>query len=418
MTVVVKQIASLIIKQWRGELSYEEEAELEQWARQSAENRALLNQLTHDETLQKELIDYYEAEAAREAIWKKIDDATQDVVPVVAMQPQPRRRYLYYYLAAAATVAVVLTGVIYFGANNNRKATNTPVAQSTVKDVLPGGNKAVLTLSDGRKIVLDNASTGMLTKEGNTSVNKTKDGELKYSVTPLATNHSPLAYNTLSTPNGGQFQLVLPDGSRVWLNAASSITYPTAFTGNERIVHITGEAFFEVEKDKMKPFKVYFSSPTGGGREGAVEVLGTHFNINAYDDESVIKTTLLEGKVKVVPPSDNYRNPKGVSAILKPGQQASISGKSGEIPEIVAADVEAIIAWKNGDFLFRRADIETIMRQIARWYDVEISYPEGKPKYIITGKIKRNVPLSQVLHMLEFMDVKCELKGKTLKVLN
>ena len=425
MILVVKQVASLIIKQWRGEITIEEQSQLEQWASLSPANRELLVQLTNDSTLRKELIDYYEAEAAKEDIWQKISAATSDdeitAVPLF-VHPRPKYRY-YYFIAAAVSVAVLMT-IAWFGfwMGNKHKQSKTPVATTTVNDVMPGGNKAVLTLSDGRKIILDNAANGTLVQDGNVVVNKTKDGELKYSASSLATNHLPLAYNTLSTPVGGQFQLVLPDGSRVWLDAASTITYPTSFTANERLVSITGEAYFEVEKDAKRPFRVSVL-PTEGSRGAVVEVLGTHFNVNAYESHETIQTTLVEGKVKVVNGEWSMVNGQSKklsntqSAILKPGQLAELSN-SGEVKVKDDADVAAIIAWKNGDFLFHKVDIETLTKQIARWYGVEVSFPQGKPKYTISGKIKRDVPLSQVLRMMEDLEVKCVLKGKTLEVLN
>jgi ferric-dicitrate binding protein FerR (iron transport regulator) len=235
-----------------------------------------------------------------------------------------------------------------------------------------------------------------------------QEGQLEYK---QGNAEAAVAYNTLSTPAGGQFQIKLPDGSRVWLNAASSITYPTAFTGNDRRVSITGEGYFEVTKDARKPFKVTILSAAGEQqRSTEIEVLGTHFNINAYDDEAVVKTSLLEGKVKVV-------NNKAETAILKPGQQAQVSSQ-GAMQVKEDADMEEVVAWKNGEFLFQRADIGTLMRQVARWYDIEVNYPNGKPKDKFTGKIGRNVNLSQLLEILKYSEVRFELKGRTLVVNN
>ena len=406
MTLVVKRIASLIIKQWRGELNVEETIELEQWVAQSESNRELLQHLTHDETLRKELITYYEAEASKEAIWNKIDEATNETTQVIPM-PVPYQRK-YRYMAAAVTVAAVLTTVAYFWFQGKPRPATTPIAKTTTPiDVLPGGNKAILKLSDGRTIVLDNAHNGVLATQGAVQIEK-QEGQLEYI---KGNAEAAVAYNTLSTPAGGQFQIKLPDGSRVWLNAASSITYPTAFTGNDRRVSITGEGYFEVAKDARKPFKVTILSAAGEQqRSTEIEVLGTHFNINAYDDEAAVKTSLLEGKVKVV-------NNKAETAILKPGQQAQVSSE-GAMQVKDNADMEEVVAWKNGEFLFQRADIGTLMRQVARWYDIEVSYPNGKPKDKFTGKIGRNVNLSQLLEILKYSEVRFELKGRTLVVNN
>jgi ferric-dicitrate binding protein FerR (iron transport regulator) len=407
MTLVVKRIASLIIKQWRGELSVEESIELEQWASRSVANRNLLQQLTTDETLRQELITYYEGEEDREIVWKKIENATIETTPVLTLPVQQKGRYRY--LAAAVTVAAVLTTVGYFWFQGKSKpATTDPVAQTTSNDVLPGGNKAVLKLSNGKTIVLDNAQNGILAQQGAVQIEK-QEGALSYSFTASATT---VAYNTLATPAGGQFQIKLPDGSRVWLNAASSITYPTAFIGDERRVTITGEGYFEVAKDASKPFKVTIASRSGTQKPAEVEVLGTHFNINAYDDEAAVKTTLLEGKVKFVNSQENNR-----SVILKPGQQAQVN-ETGQLQVKSNADMEEVVAWKNGEFLFQSADIGTLMRQVARWYDIEVHYPNGKPKDKFSGKIGRNVNLSQLLEILKYSEVRFELKGRTLTVQN
>ncbi len=406
MTLVVKRIASLIIKQWRGELNVEETIELEQWAAQSESNRELLQHLTHDETLRQELITYYEAEASKEAIWNKIDEATNEATQVIPM-PIPHRRK-YRYMAAAVTVATILTTVAYFWFQGKPRPATTPIAKTTTPtDVLPGGNKAILKLSDGSTIVLNDAHNGVLATQGTVQIEK-QEGQLEYK---KGNAEAAVAYNTLSTPAGGQFQIKLPDGTRVWLNASSSITYPTAFAGNDRRVSITGEGYFEVAKDVRKPFKVTIQSATGEQqRSTEVEVLGTHFNINAYDDEAAVKTSLLEGKVKVV-------NNKAETAILKPGQQAQVSSE-GAMQVKDNADMEEVVAWKNGEFLFQKADIGTLMRQVARWYDIEVNYPNGKPKDKFTGKIGRNVNLSQLLEILRYSEVRFELKGRTLVVNN
>jgi transmembrane sensor len=418
MNSVEKRIASLIIKQYRGELSVEESIELEQWANQRVANRDLLQQLTNDETLRSELIAYNEAEESKDAIWKKIDDATSETTKIIPMPVHYNRRYRF--MAAAVTVVAVLTTVAYFLFQNKQvSTTTTPVAQTNTNDVLPGGNKATLKLSDGKTIVLNDVQNGVLAKQGSANIIKQNDGELIYKRDDgigggqLTIDHSPLTYNILSTPAGGQFRLKLPDGTHVWLNAESSITYPTAFTGNERCVTITGEGYFEVAKDANKPFKVIIPSQPGEQGGAEVEVLGTHFNINAYDDEALVKTSLLEGKVKIV---SNYYNGKQ-TAILKPGQQAQVEVE-GKLKVKEDANMEEVIAWKNGDFLFQSADIGTLMRQVARWYDIKVSYPNGMPKDKFSGKIGRNVNLNQLLEILRYSEVKFDLKGRTLVVHN
>jgi transmembrane sensor len=362
--------------------------------------------------------------ALRERLSLRLQSILETEEEIKIEKPTHYLRRNRWWLSAAAILLLIGTGA-WLWLNRSTIPPKAEVVEEKAKDqlrndVLPGGNKAMLTLDNGATIILDSAHTGALAQQGNTQVVKLNDGQLLYNHTakngenPLTTDparmtgsdgHSPLTYNTLTTPRGGQYQLVLPDGSTVWLNAASSIRFPAAFTGNERNVEITGEAYFEVKKDPYKPFNVYFSSPNGGGREGAIQVLGTHFNINAYDDEETIKTTLLEGSVKITKDA--------ASAILRPGEQASISQssqKSHTIP-VQTVDLEEVMAWKNGAFQFGGATIETVMRQISRWYDVDVEY-KGNISLHFAGTISRNVNISQVLEMLEKAGgIKATIKG-------
>jgi transmembrane sensor len=287
---------------------------------------------------------------------------------------------------------------------------STPVAH----DIMPGKQGAVLTLADGRQVVIDSAGNANIAQQGNVVVSQ-QNGQLVYRKEKGGNNKveegsAPLAYNMLSTPKGRQFELMLPDGSKVWLNAASSIRYPVSFTSDERRVEITGEAYFEVEKNPAKPFRVaIFTSP--GNQMAEVEVLGTHFNINAYSDEQAINTTLLEGKVKVTalatqPQATNNK----LQTILKPGQQASISDKSSKIL-VQTVDADAFIAWKNGFFNFQDASLQQVMRQLARWYDVDVKYESGIPNIEFGGKMGRDLTLSNVLHFLEKSGLHCSLEN-------
>jgi transmembrane sensor len=330
----------------------------------------------------------------------------------------------------AAAVFIVLAGGAYFFLVNKPKKETSVVKTNTPKqnDVAPGGNKAVLTLANGTTINLNNAANGTLASEGNSVVNKTKDGELVYeSAIPDKSGQAGnrqsaiIAYNILSTPKGGQYQLVLPDGSKVWLNAASSITYPTAFTGNQRKVQITGEVYFEVVHNSKMPFIVEKGNM-------AVEVLGTHFNINAYDDEGVLRTTLLEGKVKVSNQSAIGNRQSAIvnrqSAILKPGEQAVISlptsreGRGEALTIDHSPDLEDVMAWKNGLFHFENADIKTVMRQLSRWYDVDIDYKSAATKNdSLFVEMSRNANLSDVLKALEVStSVRFSIEGKKIIV--
>ena len=268
-------------------------------------------------------------------------------------------------------------------------------------DVSPGGNKAILTLANGSKIDLNDVKNGVLASQGKTVLKKDKDGQLIYEAPDGKAKDSSSIYNTITIPKGGQFQIVLSDGSKVWLNSASSITFPTAFSKTERKVTVTGEVYFEVAKNKHLPFRVVAGKQT-------VEVLGTHFNINAYSDEDAIKTTLIEGSVKVSADSQN--------AILKPEQQSSIlNNKQGRI-SINTVDTDDVLAWKNGNFQFEKAEIQLIMREASRWYDVDIKYESELPPRRFTGSISRNVNLSELLKMLKYTGINFKIEGKTIIV--
>ncbi|MEO9021462.1 MAG: FecR domain-containing protein [Ginsengibacter sp.] len=320
--------------------------------------------------------------------------------PVFSMESYRQKSKWKIRYAAAAIIICMLSIGAYFllkpeFQSQISKAENIRMDKN---DVTPGGNKAVLTLADGSTIILDSAQNGTITTQGNIKILKL-NGMLTYN--NLSKKASPLLYNTISTPRGGQYQLILADGSKVWLNAASSLRFPASFEGKERKVELLGEAYFEVAKNASMPFKVKTN-----GME--VEVLGTHFNINSYDDESSIRTTLLEGRVKI--------NKNNTSSFLKPGQQAQVN-KAGEIRIVNDADMEEAVAWKEGKFQFDRADIHAVMRQVARWYDVDVEY-KGPVVSHFGGTISRNVNLSQVLNMLHLTgEVKFEVKDKKVMVM-
>lgn len=304
-------------------------------------------------------------------------------------------------VAAAAIILVAIGAGTYYYIQLNAKRSFIANNIKPIKhDVDPGNNKAILTLENGAKLVLDSAKIGTLAKKGKISIRKTKDGQLIYVVdrgNDAATNE-PINYNTITTPRGGQYQLILPDGTKVWLNAASSLKFPTAFAGNQRSVELTGEAYFEVTKNTAKPFMVKVNNMQ-------VKVLGTHFNIMAYSDEAAMKTTLLEGAIQLN--NGSKRN------LLKPGQQGIVKGDD---VQVIDADTDQAIAWKNGFFEFRRASIQDIMKQLSRWYDTEVTY-EGKiPDDEFVGKIERDVKLSQVLHILELNHVHFKIENKKITV--
>ncbi len=304
------------------------------------------------------------------------------------------------YAAAIVTIFLLSLAVYFLFRPANEKLTaGTEDNNEAKKVIVPGGNKAVLTLADGSIIILDSARNGALTTQAGTEILKL-NGKLSYK--NINAQNSEVVYNTISTPKGGQYQFILEDGSEVWLNAASSLRFPANFTGKERNVELRGEAYFEVAKRASMPFKIKLN-----GME--VEVLGTHLNINSYDDESIIRTTLLEGSVRI------NRNHE-VLAELIPGQQVQMD-KGGEMKILSDVNFSEAVAWKNENFQFNRDDIHSVMRQIARWYDVDVEY-EGTVTTHFVGAISRSANISQVLKMLSMTGgVKFEIKDNKIKVI-
>jgi len=317
---------------------------------------------------------------------------------------------------AAAVMLLMAASFIYLLKKPSRSSAG-PESQTIakeMKDIAPGGNKAILTLANGSKVILDSIQNGSLGRQGNTKVIKVSNGLLTYKAESLNLpagkaghkGQSAVSYNTLSTPRGGQYQLVLPDGSKVWLNAASSLHFPTAFTGKERKVEISGEAYFEIAPNPDKPFIVNISSPDGQNK-GSVRVLGTRFNINSYNDETAVRSTLLEGSIQIL------CGDKAV--LLSPGEQAAMNDQE-YIRVIKNINVDEIIAWKNDLFDFEGNDIRFVMRQIARWYNVDVKYENTTSAHFM-GTISRNVNVSQVLKMLEMTGaVHFNVVGRTIIV--
>jgi ferric-dicitrate binding protein FerR (iron transport regulator) len=261
----------------------------------------------------------------------------------------------------------------------------------------------MLVLADGTMVALDSTGDGAIATQGNTKVLKQGGGELRYE-SGSVTQNSEVQYNTLSTPNGGQYRITLPDGSRVWLNAASSIRYPTAFTGNTRTVIIKGEAYFEIQKNTARPFVVQANAME-------VEVLGTHFNVNSYEDEPINRTTLVEGSVKV-----RSANAKHFTATLKPGEQAHVKPEGNGLT-VREVDLESVTAWKNGYFHFDGTPVQEVMRQVSRWYDVNIEI-NGKVAKHFRGMIPRNAAIDEVMHMLSLTgEFKYKIEGRTVRIL-
>lgn len=291
---------------------------------------------------------------------------------------------LWTRIAVAASVTLILGfGIYFYNYNTSREIQQ---RQALISDVGPGGNKAWLTLDNGKRIVLTDANNGTLAKQSNVEIVKAADGQLIYTIDSKASGTSDLAYNTIETPNGGKYEITLPDGTHVWLNSASTLKYPASFALlKERKVELKGEAYFEVAHNKSVPFRVSVPGQT-------VEVLGTHFNVNSYLDEGSIKTTLLEGSVKVsLSGSKDFK-------LLKPGEQADNSGSGIQVSK---ANIEQAVGWKNGDFVFKGEDVKSVMRQLARWYDVEIEYRGNVSDIGFVSTISKSKKLSEVITTLQ-----------------
>lgn len=338
-------------------------------------------------------------EPGDEQIGRLIEENVMEKIRSGTVVPITRRPLIWMRNAAAvAIVMIVISGLYYITAYNaDKEAIRVTTTESSSNEVRPGVNKAVLTLSNNQRIMLDSSAKGTVANEGGTSLENLA-GLLSYKTVGKTTE---VIYNTINTPKGGQYQVRLSDGTSVWLNAASSMRFPATFPGNERMVELTGEAYFEVAHDPKKPFRVLVD----GMR---VEVLGTHFNINAYKDEGLSKATLVQGKIRIS---------KGESsAILNPGQQAQINAAN-ELSVVKDADTNEALAWKNGYFQFKNAEIETVMRQLARWYDVDIVYEGSIPKGQIKGEIPRSTTADKVIQILEASGVHTKLEGRKITIL-
>lgn len=367
----------LLVKYKSGNCTDAEKALVEKWLFQYQDNESDLSEEKIEEIGQE--------------IWRNLPKPPVKVIKV----------NLWPKIAIAAIILIFLSVGSFFLFNGKNTGHDSVVYK---EDVNPGSNKAVLTLANGKNIVLTGANNGRLVNDGRAVINKGQDGKIVYHADNINVDTPAPVYNTLTTPRGGQYLLILADGTKAWLNAASSIKYPTVFTGDERRVEITGEVYFEVAHNAAKPFRVVANGQT-------VEVLGTHFNVNAYTDEPVIKTTLLEGKVKIT------HNEKTV--FLIPGQQAQVKNNltGTGINVLEQVDTDEAVAWKSGLFQFNKASIESILRQVGRWYNVEVSYNnDQRPVKTFTGSISRSSSLSQLLQILSYTGNRFEIDGKKIIV--
>ena len=395
------RIPKLIAGYLRGDLTPGEQKELDDWVNEKETNKVFFTKYTDEKLLSKELRHFN-----KEDVTPVLNITLQNIDPEIKATDNGRLRQMKRYMAAACLVVIAGTAIyISTRVSNKRDIAKTPTTIKTnTNDVQPGTEKAVLTLADGSKVILDNTTNGTIATQGNTVVIK-EDGLLAYNVDKNKLQTETI-YNILTTARGEEFRsLVLADGSKVWLNSVSSIRFPTAFIGKERNVEITGEAYFEVKHNPDIPFKVKINTPSGDG--GEVQVFGTHFNVNAYVDEATINTTLLEGSVKV------SKNSSAV--VLKPGQQAQLNNRD-QIKLVENADMDAAVAWKNGMFSFNASNIKTVMQQISRWYDVDVVYA-GDVKETFFVKMSRNTNVSNVFKILETTGgVHFDIDGKKITV--
>ncbi|HWV65252.1 FecR family protein [Chitinophaga sp.] len=360
-----EEYLALYERSLRGDCSPEELARLQQYE----DDFCFSDDGETDETIQEKIYNRLSASISREEKVKRLF---------------PRKAVA----AAAAILLVMASGFLYL--NGRLSHSNKPVAAvsgntgTLQHDIAPGGNKATLILGDGTKVDLNKATEGKIAAQGNATVNKSGNGQLVYQLADQTPVSSTTVFNTLAIPRGGQYNLTLPDGSRIWMNAASRLRFPTQFTGKERIVELEGEAYFEVAHNQQQPFIVKVKGMQ-------VEVLGTQFNVMAYADEACITTTLLDGKVKL-------RSDRTEAVILKPGQEGVFTGSNNF--KVNKADIEQAMSWKNGYFIFNDEDLTSIMRKISRWYNVDIAYNSGTKKLSFMGSISRFKNVTEVLNML------------------
>lgn len=391
----IYRAGELVSRFKEGGLTPEEGAELEKWLAQDERHRVWFDRLLKSAHLIEEQEDFKTFTAIR----------PEELLRVMAEAgiEHPSRVYTRKRIGLAASVLVIILGLGSFYIYRLRETKPvTPVVAAVKNDIAPGGNKATLTLGDGRVISLDNAGNGFLATQGKGKIVKVADGELSYS--NEQGKPKDIIYNTLTTPVAGKFQIVLSDGTKVWLNSSSSLVYPSVFEGKERTVTLNGEGYFEVAANKSMPFIVKV------GESNSIKVLGTHFDVMAYSDEPVMRTTLLEGSVSV--------QSGGASGLLKPGEKAEVPSR-GIVTITRSEDVSEAVAWKEGLFQFNHADLQTILRQISRWYGVTVVYKDVVHTEALKGMAPRNVNLSKLLEGISGMTgVHFTLNGNQLIVSN
>jgi ferric-dicitrate binding protein FerR (iron transport regulator) len=381
--------ADLIFKQINEGLTAEEQQELTDWIEANPSNGMLIEEITKANA-QDSAIDFMNSLSVNDA-WNQVKmklDETESTQTIKISTPQRK------YFAWSAVAALLIIGFFIWKPNHIKPTTSV----ATTTEITPGSNKATLTLADGRIISLDDLANGGIDAEKNVQVIK-MDGVVQYNTSD---NNHEIAYNTIQTPKGGKYQLILADGTVVWLNAASSLRFPVAFVANERLVELKGEAYFEVKKDAKKPFRVTLENGS------QIEVKGTSFNINAYQDEEFLRTTLVEGKINFLF--------NGRAKSLLPLQQIKFDKALNEMELLVDVDIYDEIAWKNDLFIFKSMDVKSIMRIISRWYDIDVVYQGKINPETFSGIVSSKSNLSQVLKIMEAGGIQFKIEGRKIVV--
>jgi Fe2+-dicitrate sensor, membrane component len=389
-----KELAIIILKSAYASLTQEEQDKLSAWLNASEANQAKYRELIDSEQLRQKMAHYArrnENEALHfQTILQSVNKKTR-VYPI---------HFFRKYRWAVAIIVFMAAGAWWLTRNNVQK-NSLAVTNEPPKPIVPGTTGAILILDDGSQLVLDSMGNGIVATQEGAQI-QLKDGQLAYDETNAGKEN--LVYNTLATPKGREFKIVLPDGTNAWLNSGSSIRYPIHFHSKERLVYITGEVYFEVAHNKSAPFLVKINTPAGDA--GTVEVLGTHFNINAY--ENVYRTTLLEGSVKVRTATDR-------ELLLRPNQQAIATPTSLSIDR--SPDIDKVMAWRRGFFNFDNVGLQEVMQQLARWYDIEVAYQGAVPDITFAGELSRGMTWSGVLRALEESKVHFKTEGRKIIIL-
>ncbi len=377
-------ITGIILRHLQGEQQEGDQEALQAWLDEDVRNRVLLDELMNEEQRLRRLNAYHAYEQAIPAAWE-----------IVASRSGHRNRSMFWWAAAAVFVLASATAVLLI---RKEHRTQQSVQEASLATVQPGTARAQLTLANGKVVTLDPSAPDTLRETDGTPI-RNASGSLHYQQQHRTGPSNEILYNTLTTPRGGTYEVLLQDGSRVWLNAASALRYPLHFSGKDRTVYLSGEAYFQINKDAEHPFHVALE------RRGTIEVLGTAFNVMAYDDEQTARTTLLEGSIRIAH-GDRQR-------LLQPGQQALTNSENGSLEVLPGADVEQATAWKRGFFYFDNEDLPYIMRQLSRWYDVDIVYEGDNTGQHYHGAIRRQARIEQVLEKIALVGgLKFSMEGR------